>query len=177
MPDSPTTRSSICPARGVVIKVAASALIADRVPTVLQVARWLEAEGFPSVRLVHDLDQPVRSRGHSADRLAPGCRRRPFAHRRRPRAPHPPVPRPTGTTRSPALGPYPIDRRRLAEAHGPDPADLAFLAGRCHELEAELATLRPAARPHPRRRHSGKRDLGIPETSALRRQHRPREWT
>ena len=52
--------------RQAVGKVAGSNLVADRIPTVLHVARWLEAEDFPAVRLVHDLDQPVRVGGHAA---------------------------------------------------------------------------------------------------------------
>src|SRR5262245_3425222 len=54
------------PRSDVVIKVAGSGLITDRIPNVVRVARWLEAADFPAVRLVPDLEQPVHAQGYAA---------------------------------------------------------------------------------------------------------------
>ncbi|RSM37015.1 aminoglycoside phosphotransferase, partial [Actinoplanes sp. ATCC 53533] len=46
------------PAAGVVVRIAASATMADRVDKVIRIARWLEQGDVPAVRLL-DLDQPL----------------------------------------------------------------------------------------------------------------------
>jgi hypothetical protein len=132
------------PRAAVVVKVAGSGLVADRIPTVIRVARWLEAEGFPAVRLVHGLDQPLRARGHAATawhRVA-ATGRAPTGRdlARLVRLFHA-LPPPTGL---PPWDPLRSIRRRLAEARGVRPEDLAFLTTRGDEVEASLATLRPA---------------------------------
>jgi Phosphotransferase enzyme family len=136
------------PRADVVIKVAGSALVTERIPTVIRVARWLEAAGFPAVRLVSDLDQPVLVQGHAAtvwQRVAATGRE------------------PTGedlagllqrfhALRAPDGGlprwdPIRSIRRRLAEADGPTADELAFLRARCDEVEVRLAGLTPSLAP------------------------------
>jgi hypothetical protein len=131
-----------------VVKVAASSLVGDRIPNVLRVTRWLEVEGFLAVRLVHDLDKNPR---------APVATPQPSGTASPPDSPPPTggvlarlarrlhdLPAPPGL---PPWDPIRSIRRRLADADGPNPADLAFLADRSDAIEAEMTTLNPA-RPH-----------------------------
>ncbi len=109
------------PRAAVVVKVAGSGVVADRIPTVIRVARWLEAEGFPAVRLVHGLDQPLRPRatprwpGYRVAATGPAPTGRDLA--RLVRLFHA-LPPPTGL---PPWDPLRLIRRRLAEAHSVAP--------------------------------------------------------
>jgi len=137
------------PRADVVIKVAGSGLITDRIPNVVRVAHWLEAADFPAVRLVPDLEQPVHAQGHAATvwrRVVDGG------------------PEPTGRDLArlirrfhllpaphglPSWDPIRSIRRRLADADGPTADDLVFLTERCDGLEASVRNLSPALEPGP----------------------------
>ncbi|WP_262391189.1 hypothetical protein [Nocardiopsis sp. CNR-923] len=54
------------PGAGVVVRIAGSATVAERVPVVIQAARWLAEHDAPTVRLVEDIPQPVRIGGATA---------------------------------------------------------------------------------------------------------------
>lgn len=131
------------PVAGLVIKIAGSKLVTDRIPNVVRVARWLESHGFPSVRLAAEVDQPTVAHGHAAtiwDRvkasgplptgvdLARLIRR---FHR---------LPAPPGLA---DWDPVHAIRQRLSEADGLAAADVEFLGDRCDEVEAQLAEIEP----------------------------------
>lgn len=137
------------PRAEVVVKVAGSRLVTERIPKVVEVARWLEEHEFPAVRLLADVDQPVCSYGHQATlwRREPGD-----------------GPEPTGRDLAalirrfhslpplaglPTWDPMRGIRQRLAEADGIGTDELAFLAGRASALESELAGLEPTLEPGP----------------------------
>lgn len=137
------------PAANVVIKVAGSGVITDRIPNVVRVARWLEAVDFPAVRLVPDLEQPVRAQGHAATvwrRVAdggPAVTGRDLAGLiRRFHS----LPAPDGL---PAWDPIRSIRRRLADSQGLTTQDRDFLTERCDEIEVSLGSLSPALEPGP----------------------------
>jgi hypothetical protein len=137
------------PRAGVVVKIAGSRLVTERIPKVVRVARWLEAHDFPAVRLLPSVDQPVYTHGHAATvwrRVASGgpapnggdlagliCRFHGL----------PPPPD------LPAWDPMKGIRQRLAEADGVGADDLRYLASRCDDLDADLARLSPALDPGP----------------------------
>jgi hypothetical protein len=137
------------PRADVVVKIAGSQLVTERIPKVVRVARWLEAHDIPAVRLLRSVDQPVHVHGHAATlwRRLPGD-----------------GPEPTGRDladlirrfhRLPVLEGLPDwdptngIRRRLAEADGLGVEELAFLANRCGEIEGRLARLAPVLAPGP----------------------------
>lgn len=137
------------PRAGVVVKVAGSRLVTERIPKVITVARWLEAHDFPAVRLLSGVDQPVYSRGHAATvwrRVAPGgpeptgrdlARLIRWFHR---------LPPPTDL---PAWDPMGGIRQRLAESTGLGADEIDFLTHRCDQLDAQLARIAPALEPGP----------------------------
>jgi Ser/Thr protein kinase RdoA (MazF antagonist) len=135
------------PRAEVVIKVAGSRLVTERIPKVIEVARWLEAHDFPAVRLLAGVDQPVHSHGHAAtlwrrvngDGPEPTGRDLADLIRR-----FHSLPRPDGL---PTWDPMRGIRQRLAEADGIGAGELDFLAGRCNALETELAGIVPALPP------------------------------
>lgn len=137
------------PRAGVVVKIAGSRLVTDRIPKVLTVARWLEAQDFPAVRLLAGLDQPVHAHGHAAtvwQRVTPGGpdpTGRDLAHLIRHFHRLPP---PAGL---PAWGPMAGIRQRLTEADGVGADELDFLASRCDDLDTQLARVSPALDPGP----------------------------
>lgn len=131
------------PSAGVVVKVAGSKLVTDRIPRVLDVVRWLQSHDFPAVRPLEGIAQPVHSLGHAATvwvRVAPSGPAptgQDLAHLVRR---FHDLPAPAGL---PAWAPTTGIRQRLAEADGLDDRDLAFLHDRCAEVEGEVAHLRP----------------------------------
>jgi Phosphotransferase enzyme family len=137
------------PHADVVIKIAGSALVTERIPTVICVARWLEQESFPAVRLARGLDQPAHASGHAAtvwQRVAadgPAPTGEDLAHliRRFHRLP--------ALDDLPPWDPIRSIRRRLADADGPSEDELAFLTDRCDDVEARLANLSPGLDPGP----------------------------
>jgi hypothetical protein len=129
------------PQAGVVIKVAGSGLVTARIPKVIDVAHWLEAQDFPAVRLHPGVDQPVHSYGHAATVWL----------RVEPSGPHPTGRELAQLTRwfhelpplatLPPWEPLGSIRQRVAEADGLEADDLAFLTARCDELDRQLARL------------------------------------
>jgi thiamine kinase-like enzyme len=131
----------LLPAAGAVVRIAASATMADRVDKVIRVARWLEKGDVPAVRLL-DLDQPlVIDELHVTlwDEVTSGG------------------PAPTGDDLAvilqqwhqlappecglPAWAPMAEIRSRLAEPDGVSADDLAYLHDECDRLEEQLGTL------------------------------------
>jgi hypothetical protein len=132
------------PRADVVIKLAGSGLVTDRIPTVILVARWLEAAEFPAVRLVSDLDQPVLVQGHAAtvwQRVAATGREPTGQDLARLLLQFHTLQAPDGL---PTWDPIRSIRRRLGEADGPTVDELAFLTARCDEVEVNLAALTPS---------------------------------
>jgi hypothetical protein len=131
------------PVAGLVIKIAGSRLVTDRIPKVVRVARWLESHGFPSVRLAAGVDQPAVAHGHAAtvwDRVqASGpvpmgvdlARLIARFHR---------LPAPEGLA---VWDPVHAIRQRLDDADGLEAADAEFLGDRCDQVEAQLAEIEP----------------------------------
>jgi aminoglycoside phosphotransferase (APT) family kinase protein len=127
----------------VVVRIAGSTATRERVDTVVRVARWLEGHGFPAVRLLPDVEQPIRLDGQvitlweqvqdigprpDGAQLAVLLRR---LHR---------LPRPPAVL--PPWSPMEEVRQRLAEPEDLDAGDHTFLLGECDEIEESLAGLR-----------------------------------
>jgi hypothetical protein len=139
------------PRAPVVVRIAGSQTMRHRVPKVLQVARWLESEGVPAVRLVHDIEQPLEIEGQLVTlwrrveevpgSRATGCELGAILRR-------------VHTLPEPSFGlppwkPFDEIRERLAEAEGIDGEDLEFLLARCDDIEAALAELEYVLEPGP----------------------------
>src|SRR5205814_1932567 len=127
----------------VVVRIAGSATMRQRVPKVVAVARWLAEQAIPAVRLLPDIDQPVRIDEHLATlwQAVPAT-----------------GPTPTGTdlgrllrqlhaatgapTELPEWQPLAGIRSRLADAEGLAADSHAFLLRACDDIEAALAGLK-----------------------------------
>ncbi|MFI6578066.1 aminoglycoside phosphotransferase family protein [Nocardiopsis sp. NPDC050513] len=124
------------PRVGLVVRIAGSATVAERVPVVIQAARWLAQHDAPAVRLAEDIPQPVRIGGATATfwHLVPST-----------------GPEPTGTDLGrilrcihalpapgfalPSWEPFARIRSRIADAEGLAEADRVFLTERTNRLE------------------------------------------
>jgi aminoglycoside phosphotransferase (APT) family kinase protein len=129
------------PAASVVVRIAASTTMADRVDKVIRVARWLEDGGVPGVRLLSG-EQPLTIDGlkvtlwhevPASDRQFTGADLGVILQQWHGLAP--PV------TRLPPWAPMGEIRSRLDEPDGVDIRDLAFMRAECDRLEEALATL------------------------------------
>ncbi|MEU8197708.1 aminoglycoside phosphotransferase family protein [Microbispora amethystogenes] len=132
----------------VVVRIAGSTAARTRVPTVVQVARWLARHDFPAVRLLSGVEQPLHVDGHVLTlwEYLPEI-----------------GPRPDGRDlgallrRLHALTDPPPDllqwrpmaevRQRLAEPEDLSADDHAFLLYECDEVEGQLADLRYVLKP------------------------------
>ncbi|OLT40705.1 aminoglycoside phosphotransferase [Saccharomonospora sp. CUA-673] len=143
--------------REVVVRIVGTPALRHRVDKVVQVARHLERHGVPAVRLVSDVEQPVRV----GDYLATVWHRVPDTGRRAGAAELAALLRSmhatgldgasdgasdgTGVDGLGELTPWePLDDVRVRlDAAGPElaPADRAFLLDRCDELDALVAEL------------------------------------
>lgn len=134
----------------VVVRIAGSQTVRDRVSKVITTARWLAAHEMPAVQLVADMPQPIEVDGNLATlwrRVAPVG------------------PTPTGTDLGHILCRYhglappaapipqwrPVQpiRQRLAETNVLAYDDLAFLEAMCNELEAAIGRLDYQLPPGP----------------------------
>jgi hypothetical protein len=134
----------------VVIRIAGSSAVRTRVPKIVAVARWLADHEMPSVRLLEEIEQPVRAGHHLATlwQQVPATGPAPTGYdlaailRRFHALPVPdfalPAWRPVG----------PI-RERIAEAAGLPGDDRAFLIAACDETEGALTSLRYVLPPGP----------------------------
>jgi hypothetical protein len=134
----------------VVVRIAGSSAVRSRVPKIVAVARWLAAHDVPSVRLLEDVEQPVRAGGHLATlwQHVPATGPAPTGYdlagilRRFHDLPPPDFALPRWRPAGPI-------RERIAEARGLADDDLAFLLAACDETEAALAGLRYELPPGP----------------------------
>ncbi|WP_405150923.1 aminoglycoside phosphotransferase family protein [Sphaerisporangium sp. NBC_01403] len=127
----------------VVVRIAGSTAARERAETVVRVARWLAGHGFPAVRLLPGVEQPIRLHGqvitlweHIPETgLRPDGADLAILLKRLHRLPGPPADLPSW---------HPMDevRQRLAEPEDLDAGDHAFLLGECDEVEEQLAGLR-----------------------------------
>ncbi|GGK44951.1 aminoglycoside phosphotransferase [Planomonospora parontospora subsp. parontospora] len=132
----------------VVVRIAGSTAARVRVPTVVQVARWLEQHDFPAVRLLPDAEQPLQVEGHLITfwQYVPEVRPRPGGAdlaallRRLHTLPDP-------LQSLPRWRPMTEIRQRLAEPEDLSSSDHAFLLDECDTLEAQLAALCYALAP------------------------------
>lgn len=124
------------PAAGLVVRIAGSATVAERVPVVIEAARWLTQHDAPTVRLVEEIPQPVRAEGAMAT----------FWHLVSSTGPEP-----TGTDLArilrrlhalptpgfalPSWEPFARIRSRIADAEGLAQNDRVFLTERTDHLE------------------------------------------
>ncbi|WP_280335658.1 phosphotransferase enzyme family protein [Nocardia wallacei] len=127
----------------VVVRIAGSTAVGDRVAKVVAVARWLAAHDMPAVRLAEHLPQPIDIHGHMVTfwhKIVSGH-----------------APQPDGADLGRILRRYhsltppdfvlpqwdPISgiRQRIAGQDILPPADHRFLEHRCDEIAAELTTL------------------------------------
>ncbi|MDT3445552.1 MULTISPECIES: phosphotransferase family protein [unclassified Pseudofrankia] len=132
------------PRAGAVVRVATSAAMTHRIPKVVQVARWLEDEGVPAVRLLPAVPAPVAAGGAQATiwvDAGPGAPPAPTAaelgaalrglHALAP--PRPALPR---------WDPLDDVRRRMSDAEALPAADRVFLEELVGRVEAGLRTVR-----------------------------------
>jgi aminoglycoside phosphotransferase (APT) family kinase protein len=130
------------PSAGMVVRIAGSATVVERVPVVIQAARWLAHHDAPTVRLVEEIAQPVEAAGAVATfwHLVPET-----------------GPEPTGTDLGrilkqlhalptpdfplPSWEPFERIRSRIADAEGLAETDRGFLVERTDRLEAEVQGL------------------------------------
>ncbi|WP_433259344.1 phosphotransferase enzyme family protein (plasmid) [Streptosporangium sp. CA-135522] len=126
----------------VVVRIAGSTAARVRVPTVVQVARWLARHDFPAVRLLPDIEQPLRVDGHMITlwecipEVGPppsGADLAALLHRLH-LLPDPPQ-------SLPPWRPMTEIRQRLAEPEDLSADDRAFLLNECDELEEQLTTI------------------------------------
>lgn len=134
------------PAEDLVARIARSVDLLDRVERELAVARWLLDSGFPATRVAEHVRQPLVLDGRpitfwrfvrederqSASTEMLGRILRAFHD-----LPAPPF-------ELPVFDPFSVVPRRLAEARGIDPEDLAFLDAMYRELRSSYAELRYA---------------------------------
>jgi hypothetical protein len=129
-------------AHPVVVRIVLAPSLRHRVGKVVAVARWLAEHDVPSVRLLEDIEQPVRVGDHLATlwhevpAIGPAPTGADLA--RLLRRFHELAPPPFEL---PPWDPMTIVRGRLGDAEGLAPADRAFLAQRCDEVEAALDEL------------------------------------
>jgi Ser/Thr protein kinase RdoA (MazF antagonist) len=127
----------------VVVRIAGSETMRERVPKVVRVARWLADHDIPAVRLLSDVEQPIEIDGHCATlwEAVPTV-----------------GPRPTGTDLGdllrllhttvnelpelPAWQPLYGIRSRLVDAEGLDRESRAWLERACDDLETGLGAVR-----------------------------------
>ena len=127
----------------VVIRIAGSATMRDRVPKVVRVARWLAERDVPAVRLWDGIAQPMVVRGELVTlwRAVPTGGAPPsgadLAAILRVFHALPPPPAPL-----PPWRPFEEIRSRLAEPEGLAAADLRYLLEQCDRIEEELAAVR-----------------------------------
>lgn len=137
------------PNAGVVVRIAASATMANRADKIIRIAHWLEAGNVPAVRLLN-LDQPLEIDGLKVTlwQEVPGG-----------------GPAPTGADLGaillrwheldppdgglPPWTPMAEIRSRLTEPDGVDETDLAYLRDECDRLEEQLNGLTFALTPGP----------------------------
>ncbi|GAA1082477.1 aminoglycoside phosphotransferase family protein [Nocardiopsis metallicus] len=130
------------PGAGMVVRIAGSATVVERVPVVIQAARWLAHHDAPTVRLVEEIAQPVEAAGAVATfwHLVPET-----------------GPEPTGTDLGrilkhlhalpapdfplPSWEPFERIRSRIADAEGLAETDRGFLVERTNRLEAQVQGL------------------------------------
>ncbi len=130
------------PAQGVVVRVARSADLVDKVCKELSVARWLASQGFPGIRVIDELAQPVKADGRLVtfwEYVPPSTATAGLGDLARLlRAFHE---LPTPDFDLPALDPFPLMRRRLALVSGIKASDVRFLAEACDLVEASFHDL------------------------------------
>lgn len=137
-------------AHPVVVRIVLAPSLRHRVAKVVAVARWLAAGGVPAVRLLEDLEQPVRAGDHLAtlwhevastgpppDGADLACLLRRFHDLQPP------------DFELPAWEPMAIVRGRLRDAEDVELADRTFLEHRCDEVDAALAALDYPLPPGP----------------------------
>lgn len=137
------------PNAGVVVRIAASATMADRIDKVIRVAQWLEIGNVPAVRLLH-LDQPIDIDGlkvtlwHDIPGSGPASTGADLGgilqrwHTLNP---------PEGGL--PSWAPMAEIRSRLTEPDGVDEDDLAYLHDECDRLDERLVGLSYTLTPGP----------------------------
>lgn len=126
----------------IVVRIAGSQTVRDRVPKIINVARWLARSDMPAVRLLDGIDQPVRAHGHLATlwHRVPVTGRAPNGAnlgrilRRYHRLPPPGTPLPPWQPLAPI-------RQRIAETDILPESDLTYLETKCGELEEAVAGL------------------------------------
>ncbi|OHV40047.1 aminoglycoside phosphotransferase [Pseudofrankia sp. EUN1h] len=132
------------PRAGAVVRIATSAAMTHRIPKVIQVARWLEDEGVPAVRLLPGVPAPVAAAGALATAwvdAGPGTPPAPTAGElggalRRLHALAPPMPA------LPRWDPFDDVRRRMSDAEALPAADREFLDELAGRVAAGLRTVR-----------------------------------
>ncbi|WP_232234160.1 aminoglycoside phosphotransferase family protein [Micromonospora chokoriensis] len=130
------------PQPGIIIRIARTHQLLDRVTKVVQLGQWFAEIDAPTIRLVHDVEQPVQfgSLAASVWRYVP------------PQSPAPTVEDLGLVLREfhaldvpsfglPAWDPVGDARRRLADAEGLDANDRKFLVEWCDRLEPQLIAL------------------------------------
>jgi hypothetical protein len=124
----------------VVVRLATSKAMRHRVAKVVVVARWLSASGFPSVRLIEDIEQPVVAGDHIAtiwhvvEEHGPPPTGSDLGHLiRRFHELEPP------DSNLPNWDPLDDIRRRIGDAEGLSEADHRYLIDQCDEAGEALA--------------------------------------
>ncbi|MEU5722738.1 phosphotransferase [Micromonospora sp. NPDC047738] len=136
------------PSAGIVIRLARSRRLTDRVYKVIELGRWFEQVNAPTIRLAPDVDQPLRAGNFLASvwkyvpPAAPspkvddlGAVLRDFHSRR-------PLP-----TLLPPWDPIGDARSRIADEEGLSDRDRQFLLAWCDRLHAPVAALQQRAGP------------------------------
>ncbi|MEU1585558.1 aminoglycoside phosphotransferase family protein [Micromonospora sp. NPDC005710] len=130
------------PRSGIVIRIARTHQLLDRVTKVVRLGRWFTQIDAPTIRLAPDVEQPIRIGDHVASVWS-------YVQPQRPA----PTVRDLGlvlrefhaldvaATALPAWDPVGDARRRLADAEGLDPNDREFLVKWCDRLEPQLVAL------------------------------------
>ncbi|MEU7570068.1 aminoglycoside phosphotransferase family protein [Micromonospora sp. NPDC049240] len=138
------------PHESVVVRIAGSRTVRDRVSKVIAVASWLAEHRMPAVQLFPGFSQPVEAYGHLATlwTRVPATGRAPTGAdlgrilRRYHSLPSPETPLPPWRPLAPI-------RQRIAETDGLPQHDVAFLETKCEQLEEALAGLVYALPPGP----------------------------
>ncbi|GAB2937163.1 aminoglycoside phosphotransferase family protein [Micromonospora polyrhachis] len=134
----------------IVVRIAGSQTVRDRVPKIIAVAKWLTTHGMPSVQLLPNVKQPIEAHGHlatiwhsvPATGIAATASDLGRILRRFHSLPPPATPLPRWRPLRPI-------RQRIAETDILPKSDRLFLESKCDELEGAIVDLRYSIPPGP----------------------------
>lgn len=127
----------------VVVRIVASRALEHRVGKVVRIARWLQDNDVPAVRLLAGYEQPIRVNGYLATAwdFVPSAEYRPTGRHLAELLVKMHALDIPDELELPAWAPLDAVRNRVGEAEALDPGDREFLLNRCDQVERQLEEL------------------------------------